>query len=219
MAQYDRWVRPLTASFFLILLSACSGLGGSEPPVHYYVLTAAAVNPSPGPAPAQHGPVISVAPVALPEYLNQAGITTRQGQSEMVRAGSDRWAGPLASEITRNVGENLSVMVPTDRLLLVGSAGLTVPVDFVVQIEIAAFERDQSNVVKMIARWSLFGEDGRSLVTMRTSRISRPTTGTDYDSTVAAMSGALEELCREIASAIQEGPPATRAAKVPRKAS
>ena len=201
IAQHPRRVRPLAAGFLLILLSACAG--GSNPPNRYYVLSSAAGSPSTESGPTQHGPLIDVAPVSLPGYLDQAGITTRAGGNQVVRADFDRWAGPFGSEVTRVVGENLSVMVPTERLT-VGSTGRSVPYDYLVQIEIVTFERDQSGTVQLIARWSLFRENGDTLVAMRTSRISRPTAAIDYNSDVAAMSGALEELCRDIASDIQE---------------
>ncbi len=213
-----RWVGPLAAGFLLILLSACAGLGGPNPPNHYYVLSAAAGSPSTGPGPAQRGPRIGVAPVALPGYLDQPGITTRSGGNEVVRADFDRWAGPLGTEVARVVGENLSVMVPTERLT-VASTGRSVPFDFLVEIEIVTFERDQGNSVQLIARWSLFSEDGNTLVTMRTSRFSRPATGADYNSDVAAMSGALEDLCRDIASAIRESATAASPAKTGRRKS
>lgn len=217
-ALYHRWVGPLAAGFLLILLSACTGLGGPNPPNHYYVLSAAAGSPSTGPGPAQHGPRIGVAPVALPGYLDQPGITTRGGGNEVVRADYDRWAGPLGGEVARAVGENLSEMVPTDQLT-VTSTGRSVPFDYLVEIEIVTFERDQGNAVQLIARWSLFSEDGNTLLTMRTSRFSRPATGTDYNSDVAAMSGALEDLCRDIASAIRESPTAAGSAKTGRRKS
>jgi uncharacterized protein len=216
IALNHRRVRPRAVGLLLILLSACAG--GSNPPNRYYVLDAAAGSASTGPGPAQSGPRIGVAPVALPGYLDQPGITTRGGGNEVVRADFDRWAGPLGTEVARVAGENLSVMVPTDRLT-VASTGRSVPFDYLVEIEIVTFERDQGNVVQLIARWSLFSEDGNSLVTMRTSRFSRPAAGTDYNSDVAAMSGALEDLCRDIASAIRESAAAASPTKTGRRKS
>lgn len=216
IALYRRRGKLLAAGLLLILLSSCAA--GNNPPNHYYVLNAAAGSPSTGPGPAPHGPLIGVAPVSLPGYLEQPGITTRAAGDEVVRADFDRWAGPLGGEVARAVGENLSVMVPTDRLR-VASTGRSVPYDYLVEIEIVTFERDQGGTVRLIARWSLFSEDGNNLVTMRTSRISRPTTGADYNSNVAAMSGALEDMCRDIASAIRESAAATGPAKTGRRKS
>jgi uncharacterized protein len=217
MAHDHEWMKSLAAGILLIGLSACASLGGPNPPVHYYVMNAATGETAAGVGQALRGPVISVAPVSLPAYLDQPGITTRGAGNEVVRADYDRWAGPLASEATRVVGENLTLMVPTDRLTT-ALAGRSIPLDFLVEIEIATFERDRSGAVQLIARWSLFNEDGNNLVTMRTSRISRPTAGSDYDSDAAAMSSALEALSREIATSIRENAAAPRTPKPPAKA-
>jgi uncharacterized lipoprotein YmbA len=210
IALYNPYVRWPAAGFLLVLLSACAG--GSSPPNRYYVLNAAAGSPATGPGTAQRGPLIGVAPVNLPGYLDQPGITTRATGNEVTRAEFDRWAGPLGSEVARVTGENLSVMVPTERLT-VGQAGRSVPYDYLVELEIVTFERDQGGTVQLVARWSLFRENGDRLATMRTSRISKTTAGSDYNSDVAAMSGALEDLCRDIASAIRESAAAPSSAK------
>jgi uncharacterized protein len=216
-ANYRKWAKPLAAGIFLIGLSACAALSGPNPPVNYYVLNAATAGSPAGVGQPQHGPLIGVAPVSLPAYLDQPGITTRGAGNEVVRADYDRWAGPLGSEVTRVVGENLALMVPTDRLTT-ALTGRSIPLDFLVEIEIVTFERDQTGAVQLIARWSLFSADGNNLVTMQTSRISRPTAGADYDSDAAAMSSALEALCAEIASAIRENAATRSTAKPPAKA-
>jgi uncharacterized lipoprotein YmbA len=188
----------------LLLLSACAGLRGETVPTRYYVLSPVTHDASADSARAQEGPVVGVTPIDLPEYLNQPGITTRGAANEVVRAEFDQWAGPLADEVMRVVGENLSRMLPSDRVT-VASSGRTVPLDYVLEIEIASFERDQSGQVQLIARWTVFRDSDQSLVTMRTSRISRPAAETDYNSIVSAMSAALADLCGEIAQALTAG--------------
>jgi len=215
--QHIRWAKPLTTSLLLILLAACAGLGGPSPPNHYYVLNSVGGAPT-GSGSAQHGPLVVISPVAIPAYLDQPGITTRGAGNEVIRADFDRWAGPLGSDVTRVVGENLSAMVPTDRLT-VSSTGRTLPVDFLVETEITTFERDQNNTVQLVARWTLYAGDGDTILTMRTSRLAKPAAGSDYNSDAAAMSSALEDLCREIASAIREGAPPAPTGKAPRKGS
>jgi len=216
-AHCGTWMWSFAAGVLLIGLGACGGLGGPNPPNHYYVLNAASTASAIGVGQAQHGPLIGVSPVSLPAYLDQAGITTRGAGNEVVRAEYDRWAGPLGSEITRVVGENLALMVPTDRLTTT-QTGRSISLDYLVEIEIAAFERDQSGAVQLVARWSLFSQDGNNLLTMQTSRISRPTSGSDYDSDAAAMSSALEALCHDIAAAIRENLATPRTTKAPPKA-
>jgi uncharacterized lipoprotein YmbA len=205
MMLYGRRISPkLGLCILVLLLSACSSLRGEITPTRYYVLNPVARDASVDAARAQAGPAIGVTPVDLPEYLNQPGITTRGPANEVVRAEFDQWAGPLADEVTRVVGENLSRMLPSDRVT-VASSGRTVPLDYIVEIEIASFERDQSGQVQLIARWTVFRDSDQSLITMRTSRISRPAAETDYNSIVSAMSAALADLCGEIAQALTTG--------------
>lgn len=194
----------------LVLLAGCAdALRGVNPTTRYYVLDAVSGEPTADSAAAQVGPVIGVSPIDLPEYLNQPGITIRGPANEVVRAEYDQWGGPLTSEVTRVVGENLSRMLPSDRVTI-ASSSRTIPFDFIVGIEVSAFERDQAGAVQLIARWAIFRDADQSVVTMRTSRITRTGVGTDYNAIVTAMSGALADLCREIASEIAAQPrPAT----------
>jgi uncharacterized lipoprotein YmbA len=200
MKPYSNWILPgLAVCALLVVLSACSGAGSSQ--TRYYVLGAVSKSAPASSAQGGAGPIVGVMPVELPEYLNQPGITTRGAANEVIRAEFDQWAGPLADEVTRIVGENLSRMLPSDRVMA-GSGGRIPALDFAVEIEIAAFERDQRGAVQLIARWTVIRDADQSLVAMQTSRISRPVAGSGYNDIVTAMSGALANLSREIATAI-----------------
>jgi len=182
----------------VLLVSACAG---KTPPTRYYVLDPVSKSAAATPAQAQAGPVVGVMTVDLPEYLNQPGITTRGPANEVVRADFDQWAGPLADEVTRVVSENLSRMLPSDRVTA-AAGSRSIPPDFVVEIEIARFELDQKGAVQLIARWTVLRDSDQSLLAMRTSRISRPVAQAGYNGTVNAMSGALADLCRQISDVI-----------------
>ena len=92
-----------------------------------------------GPA-SVRGPVLAVAPVQVPQYLSQKSIVTRTGANEVVLAPDDLWAGPLGDNITSVLAENLSSIIPGNKVVaLPVSAG--VPVDYEVRVEIVSFER------------------------------------------------------------------------------
>lgn len=184
-----------------VLLSACMG-GGASAPTHYYVLTSTGSAPSPGGASAAAGPSVDLARVALPEYLNQSSIVTRGQGNEVMRSEFDLWAGPLADEVTRTLGENLALALPTDRLST-GAGRRGVATDFVVEVEIVAFERDAANTVQLVARWSVSRDDGRNLIAMRRTAYKEAATA-DYGSTAAAMSRVLAALSTDIAAAISK---------------
>ena len=198
-------LKRLTCVLGAAVLTACVG-GGPSAPTRYYVLAPTADTgpiPSGAAATAGEGPSIELARVALPEYLNQSSIVTRSQTNEVSRAEYDLWAGPLADEVTRTLAENLSLALPTDRLAT-GSARRMGPADYVVEIEIVSFERDSANNVHLIARWSVYRDDGRTLIAMRRTVYQAPAAA-DYGTTVRAMSRVLGDLGTDIAGTIKKG--------------
>ena len=185
-----------------LLLVGCTE---ATEPTRNYVIDAAEQRGTVRQVSARDGPIVAIVPVVVPEYLNQNGIVTRNSRNEITRAEFDVWAGPLSEEIARAVAENLSSMLPTDRVTL--SAGRrSIPVDYTVEIEIVRFERQASdNAVDLVARWTVFRGDERSVLTMRRSRYSKPVAGSEYRDSVAAMSDAVASLSEEIAAAIAQG--------------
>lgn len=187
-------------------------VGGTSAPTRYYVLAPTQPPPSPGGA-AAGGPSVDLARIMLPEYLNQAAILTRAKGNEVQRAGYDLWAGSLSDEVTRTLGEDLSLALPTDRLSVGGTRGSS-SADFIVEVEIVSFERDAADTVHLIARWSVLRSDGRVPVAMRRSAYQQSAGGSDYAETVAAMSRVLGDLSLEIAGTIKTNASAARGASL-----
>lgn len=191
----------------LAVAAVCSVLVGcAEPgePMRHYVIDATEQRGAIRQVAAQQGPVVALAPVTLPEYLNQYGIVTRNIRNEITRSDSHVWAGPLSEEVGRAVAENLSVLLPTDRVTL-SATRRSIPVDYSIDIEIARFERvESSSTVDLVARWLVLRGDERTVLMMRRSHVERPISGAEYGDTAAAMSEALAVLSEEIAAAIMQ---------------
>ena len=169
-----------------------------------YIMTADSQRDAVRPASAADGPIVYIAPVRLPEYLNHDGIVTRDHGNEIRRAEAHVWAGPLSDEIARAMSENLSALLPTDRTTLAESGG-QIPVDYAVAIEIVTFELNSgTNMVDMVARWVLFRGEEKRLLTMRRSEFHKQVAGADYRDTVATMSEAVAALSDDIATAISQ---------------
>jgi uncharacterized lipoprotein YmbA len=197
-----RLTRLATLLCAAVALWACSE--GRSVPTRYYVLAPTLTAAPPGSRPAAQGPFVELTRVILPEYLNNSSILTRSKTNDVQRAEYDLWAGPLADEITRTLGENLSLAVPTDRLFYGGTRRAS-PADFGVEVEIVAFERDDTSTVRLVARWSVLKDDAAKPLAMRRSVYEDSAGGSDYGSTVAAMSRVLGQLSAEIADAIRKG--------------
>jgi uncharacterized lipoprotein YmbA len=185
-------------------LSACAALfGGESAPVNYYVLSPASADRAtalPG-----GGPIFAVAPVRVPQYLSQKWIVTKTGENEIDLAENDQWGSPLSDDIASVLSENLSAMIPSDRVVQL-PVSAAVPVDYDVRVEIVGFERQPDGSVVLVARWAVFGDGGRRLVAMTRSGFHEDDVPDHYPSITKAMSSLLAELSREIASTLQRLP-------------
>jgi uncharacterized lipoprotein YmbA len=143
---------------------------------------------------------LGVGPVAVPPYLDRPQIVTRTSRAKLALADLDQWAAPLADTIARVLAEDLSLLIPTDRVVL-HPWPRTIDPDYQVTVEVLQFDRGPGGEVVLAARWSLLDRDGKELV-LRTSRLSQAAGGADYEATVTAMGRTLEALARDMAATL-----------------
>jgi uncharacterized lipoprotein YmbA len=180
------------------LLSGCSGLF-EQAPLEFYTLSP---SPAVAKATASGGPVFAVAPVRVPQYLSQRSIVTRSGPTQLRLAENDVWAAPLSDTIGSVISENISTMIPSDRVVEL-PVSAAVPVDYEVRVEIVSFERQPDGAVDLTARWTVFGEGGQRLIAMERTSFRASEVAADYPSITTAMSTLLAELSRDIAAALR----------------
>ena len=191
-----------------VALLGAERLPGEYPPTQFYLvppLTGADTAP---PASAgQRDLTLGVGPVTVPPYLDRPQIVTRTSRAKLALADFDQWAAPLADTIARVLAENLSLLIPTERVVL-HPWSRTIDPDYQVTVEVLQFERGPGGQVVLAARWSLLDRDGKELV-LRTSRLSQAASGADYEATVTAMGRTLEALAQDIATTLRSlAPPA-----------
>jgi uncharacterized protein len=192
--------RRAAALLAVVVLAACTNPFTAErEPTNFFVLTALPQAQAQAAAPAREGPFIGVVPVRLPEYLNHNVIVTRESNNELALAKFNEWAAPLSANITSVLTENLSILVPTDRI---ATNPANVAIDKEVAVEIINFERDATGDVVLLARWTIIGNSGRRLLAMRRSGLRAEDVPMDYNAIAAAMSQLLGELSRDIAAEI-----------------
>jgi len=200
-----RRVRELCALLFAAsMMSGCAAVFSRESaPIDWYLLSSAPASTTAARTDAAAaGPIYAVAPVRVPEYLSQRSIVTRTGENELRLAADAQWASPLADGIASVLGENISLLIPSDRVvqLPVSSA---VPVDYEIRVEIVRFERQPDASVDLVARWTVFGEGGRRMIAMERTSLRRDGVADDYRSIAAAMSGLLLDLSRAVAGTLR----------------
>jgi uncharacterized lipoprotein YmbA len=101
-------------------MASLLGLGAcTSTPSRFYLLNPLA--PADGisaASKAERGPVIGLGPISLPKYLDQPQIVSRASRHQLVLGDFDRWAEPLQENVSRVLAENLSLLIPTDHLLV-----------------------------------------------------------------------------------------------------
>ena len=181
------------------LLTGCASLLGESPPIDFYVLTS--TSSGSGASPLDDSRIIAVQTVRLPEYLNQKGIVTRTEANELNVAANSQWAGTLDDNITKVIVADLSKLLGTSRIVAY-PVSAALPVDRVVQVDISRFEAESGGNVELSAQWIIFGDGGRSYVQIDGGSYTTSASDGDYRSIAAAMSRALGDLSRDIATSL-----------------
>ena len=193
--------RLATSALVLATFSACAGRGIVS---REYLLAPAAVASSAddlaGNLGAQ-GLALGVGPVEFPDYLRRPQIVTRRG-NQLIPSALHTGGGDLQSNFTRVLAENLSTLIPTDRVA-------TFPwsdawrADYRVSVQVSRFEGSPDGGVALVVYWRLL-DRGNDVVLAHRSSIRESTEGSEHPAIVDAMSRAVLTLSREIAGVIRE---------------
>ncbi len=186
--------------FIAFVAVAC----GQSQPSNFYTISSLERAPNAGTA----GPAVGVGPISLPEDINRPQIVTRSSPNKVELAEFDKWAESLDKIFPRAMADNLGVLLETDRVVVLPRRR-NLPLDFQVEINVTRFDTTIEGQTQLTARWILFGQDNREPLVSRESVIATLTeTPDDFESIVASMSRAVENLSREIARTIKAQPPA-----------
>ncbi|MCK5190977.1 MAG: membrane integrity-associated transporter subunit PqiC [Methylococcales bacterium] len=100
------------------------------------------------------------------------------------------------------ISVSLSNQLQTTRVYLISRRNKAIPLDYQVAIDIARFDGELGRDAMLIARWSLYDMDNKTILT-KVSIINEASEGIDFESLVAAENQALQKLSSEIAEAIK----------------
>jgi uncharacterized protein len=186
----------------LALLGVCLlGLSGcaSSPPTRLYVLPSMTGAETASPA-APRDLTIGVGPVTLSPYLDRLPIVTRASRARLVLGEFDQWAASLQDLVTRALAENLSRLIPTERVVL-HPWSRTVEPDYQVTVDVLQFDAGPSGEVVLAARWRLLNAKEQALV-MRQARFTAAAGRRDYEATIIAMGHTLDALSQDMAATL-----------------
>lgn len=191
--------------FVLILLvPVLHGCFRNTEPIHFYMLRPLTLAESPQVAipRTNPGPTIGLGPIRVSDYLDRPQIVTAVSEQEYRLAEEHRWAERLEQTLARVLAENLSVLVPTGRVVLYPWSGQQ-HVDAQVSVAIQELHADATGQVRLAANWAL--RKGEKTLVNRKSSCRLPASDTDYRQIVDAQSQCIGQLSREIANAIRGG--------------
>ncbi len=190
-------------AILMLVVIFVAGCLGRSPSPRFYALSSIQEDQtiSKRKTPAQNA-VIGIGPVKMADYLDQSELVTRTSDNQLVKAEYDRWAGSVKDNFINVLGDNIGLLLPTDRIYLYPWR-TSVPLDYQVVVEVVRFDGRLGDAAWLVARWSLFGGPERKLLKMNRFDLRQPVTGGDYAALVAAQSQALAQLSQEIALTIQ----------------
>lgn len=189
---------PVTKILFIgVLLFGVLSACGTSPTPRLYIIEPMA---TPGSTGVDKGLTITIGPVTLPEHLDRKGIVTHEQRYRVSSAEFDRWAEPLEHNIGRVLSENLSVLIPSNQVVAYPHDA-SQSVDYSVPVRIIAFGSNPDGEVVLKAAWRLH-DAADTPFKLTKSTYSLPRRRDDVVALVEAMSEVIEQLSRDIASAI-----------------
>ena len=146
---------------------------------------------------------VKVGPISIPDTLDQSPIITRTGSNTLMAGEFKRWSGDYQSDIQRVLGENISILLPTDQITL-GQEIVLTPIDFQVIVNIRQFDGQLGGVVTLNADWSVAHHGKKKSVIAKKSVFQEKANGSTYQDYVAAQSRLLAKLSQEISNTIKK---------------
>jgi hypothetical protein len=182
-----------------IVLTSC--LFGRGDPTRFYVLSTT-VPPSNA---ANGGLGIGLGPIAMPGYLRRPMLATRVDGTQVRYADFDRWAEPLPTQFARTLGQDLSALTDSARIVPYPWYPAT-GVDVTVRVDVTAFEADVHGNARLDACWTIRDRRTSAVRQEDCSSIAEAADADDPQRQVAALSRTVGELAQRIASGLP--PPA-----------
>jgi hypothetical protein len=184
--------------FGIIFFAGCRSV---TPPVTFFTLSSiqGAHDPALQASPLRDA-VIGVGPAQFPDYLDRPQIVTRSGPNKLDVSEFNRWGGKLDQDFLHVFGENLSILLSTDKVIVFPWKGQINP-DYRITLDIHRYEGQMGDSVLLNVTWTIQGkENNTGPLHIRRSIIHQPISGQGFDALASAYSQAVAELSREVAS-------------------
>lgn len=145
--------------------------------------------------------VLGIGPINFPEYLDRPQIMTRTGGNELDYTEFHQWAEPLKDNFSRVLGENLSVLIDTNRIYKFPWRR-SAEIDYQLKVDVINFDGNLEGDSVLTVRWTLYGKDRDKPLILEKSTFKQTTTGKDYEAMVSALNQILEQFSRVVEKAL-----------------
>lgn len=189
-------MRHLAAVSILWGLAALAAGCGSSPPSRFYTLSGTAA-----PAAASSSLSVAVGPVTIPAAVDRPQMVVSMGANQVALDEFNRWAAPLASNISRVVAVNLVALLGTPHVTLFPEM-LSAGADFRVAIEVQRFDSIPGESAVLDAVWIVRRSTNGKSDTGRTT-VREAVQEKSFDGLVAAHSRAIARLSQDVAASVR----------------
>ncbi len=184
----------------VILFTHC----GSSPPVQKYILTPSIENDTETISGNESTEItIGIGSIEFSEYLKRPEIVSFKGNNELNVDEFNRWAEPLEKNFERVLIENLSRLIPTDRIYIFPWQEEE-PNSFQITIVVNDFGMRSDSSVVLDARWSVTKKFKRDFLMTQRSFYTDNAAGVSIEGKVALLSELVGKFSRDIANEIRK---------------
>jgi len=185
----------------VILFTYCS----SSPPVQKYILTPSIENDTETLSDKENTKItIGIGTIEFSEYLKRPEIVSFKGSNELNVDQFNRWAEPLEKNFERVLIENLSRLIPTDRINIFPWQEEE-PNGFQIIILVNEFGMRSDSSVVLDARWSVSKKFKRDFLMTQRSFYTENAAGVSIEVEVALLSDLIGKFSRDIANEMVNG--------------
>ncbi len=196
--------RRILAPLACLFLAGCDFLAPRPDPSRFFTLSSLsqegdALFTNPG---SMERVSLGLRPIKFPGYLDREQLVTRRAQNRFEVSENNRWAEPLEENFTRVLLENLSALLPGERIVAYPWPSNRNP-NYQIEIEVLRFESNRARDAQLLARWTVIDLSNRTPLSFKESRLTRPAKEKSTEATVAALSETVADLSRQIADAVR----------------
>ena len=194
----------MKSSVIFILISVILFTYCSSAPVQKYILTPSIESDTETRSDKETTDItIGIGSIEFSDYLKRPEIVSFKGNNELNIDELNRWAEPLEKNFERVLIENLSRLIPTDRIYIFPLQEEE-PNSFQISIVVNEFGMRSDSSVVLDARWNVSKSFKRDFLMTQRSFYTDNASGVSLEGTVTLLSNLVGNFSRDIANEIRK---------------